>query len=47
MNKRKSTREFREDKVLHQVCLQTKQNQSLHSKLANLLQIYFNFIYIV
>ena len=36
MNKRKNTREFREDKVVHQIYLQTKQNQHLHSRLANL-----------
>ena len=35
MNKRKSTREFREDKVAQQIYLQTKQNQQLHSRLAS------------
>ena len=29
-NKRKPSREFREDKVVHKIYLQTKQNQQLH-----------------
>ena len=37
MNRRKNTHEFREDKVVHQIYLHTKQNQYLHSRLANLL----------
>ena len=37
MNQKKNTRQFREDKVVHQICLQTKQNQLLHSGLANSL----------
>ena len=37
MSKRKNTREFRGDKVAHQISLQTKENQYLRSRLANLL----------
>ena len=37
MNKRKNTPEFRQDKVVHQICLQTKHNKLFHSRLANLL----------
>ena len=37
MNKKKNTSEFREYKVVHQICLWTKQNQQLHSRIANLL----------
>ena len=37
MNKRENTREVREDKVIRWIYLQAKQNQHLHSRLANLL----------
>ena len=37
MNKRKNTSEFREHKVVQQICLETKQNQLLRSRLTNIL----------
>ena len=39
MNKRKNNREFRELKVAHQIHLEIKQNQYLHSRLENLLHL--------
>ena len=37
MKNKKNTRKFREDLVVYQICLWTKQNQQLYSRLANLL----------